>query len=95
MRLFALTALLALSIAASTVASAKEINWTWSDMEQDEFVALLDLAAKQGGVNASLKIAYFVQKLQAARVQSNAGPQPKAEEKKADEPKKPEAPKAK
>ena len=54
---------IALAIAFSTPASAKELEWKLTDIEQQQLLALLDLAAKQGGVQASNAVAYFANKL--------------------------------
>lgn len=59
-------ALIALALTFATPAAAKDIDWKLTDIEQQQLLALLDLAAKQGGVNAANAVAYFANKLRNA-----------------------------
>lgn len=58
-------ALLAAAVALGfpVAGNAKDITLTLSDQEQQAFLQILDLAARQGGVKASGNISYFAQKI--------------------------------
>jgi hypothetical protein len=70
---YALMAVLAMT---ALPASAKDLTITLTDQEQQQLFAILDLAAKQGGVQASVAIAYFVQKLRPPPVTQGPSSQP-------------------
>jgi hypothetical protein len=66
-------------------AHAKEVTITLNDNEVQALLALLDLAAKQGGMRAAGPVTHFAKKLQptpAAPIVPAAKPAAKPEEKK-------------
>jgi hypothetical protein len=70
-------ALVAIALLVSAPAAAKDIDWKLTDVEQQQLMALLDLAAKQGGVQAANAVAYFANKLRNAnQPESTVTPKP-------------------
>jgi hypothetical protein len=78
----------ALALLTATPAVAKDVTITLNDQEQKVFLALLDVALKQGGLSNLQAVTQFVQKYQQAAgpAAAPAAPAPAA-------PAKPEEPK--
>lgn len=73
-------ALVALALTFATPTMAKDIDWKLTDIEQQQLLALLDLAAKQGGVQASNAVAYFANKLRQPPAEKPRVESPKPEQ---------------
>ena len=61
----------ALAILLATPAAAKDVTITLNDQEQKAFLAILDIALKQGGLQSLGAVSTFAAKIQAAMQAAN------------------------
>lgn len=67
--------LLAVALAFSSAAQAKDVTVTFTDQEQQAFVVVMDAATRSGGLAATQGTLYFYNKMQTA-ISAATAPKP-------------------